>query len=73
MSIDGKRRIHGSVVVLVRRFDGPVNWPMLEASFLVVDNLDALNTDLLIGPDTVAQVGGVSIGYGGPGCCIWRS
>ena len=68
VSIDGKRlHIHGSVVVLIRRLDGPVNLPTIEASFLVVDNLDALNADLLIGSDIVAQVGGVSIGYDGPG------
>ena len=68
VSIDGKRlHIHGSVVVLIRRLDGPVNLPTIEASFLVVDNLDALNADLLIGSDIVAQVGGVSFGYDGPG------
>ena len=68
VSIDGQRlHIHGSVAVLIRRLDGPVNLPMLQASFLVVDNLHALNADLLIGSDIVAQVGGVSIGYDGPG------
>ena len=68
VSIDGKRlHIHGSVVVLIRRLDGPVNLPTIEASFLVVDNLDALNADLLIRSHIVAQVGGVSIGYDGPG------
>ena len=67
MAIDGNAlNVHGSVEVSMRRLDGPVYVPQVQVQLLVVDNLDALNTDILIGSDIVSQLGGVSIEYDGP-------
>ena len=68
ISIEGKHlSIHGTVHLSIRRLDGPVYLPLIHVSLLVVDNLSALDTDILVGSDIVAQAGGLDIQYDGPG------
>ena len=68
VAIDGTHlNIHGSVEVCPKRLDGPVYLPKAQVPLLVVENLDALNTDILIGSYVVSMLGGISIKYDGPG------
>eukprot|EP00117_Sycon_ciliatum_P015220 scpid31464/ scgid0234/ Protein NYNRIN; NYN domain and retroviral integrase catalytic domain-containing protein; Pol-like protein len=59
--------VTGSVDMTLKREDGSVYLPTIKVSLLVVPNLDALNTDIVIGSDIVSQVGGVSISHDQPG------
>ena len=68
VDIDGTHlNIHGSVEVCLKRLDGPVYLPKVQVLLLVVENLDALNTDILIGSDVVSLLEGISVRYDGPG------
>ena len=57
----------GCVDVMMRRLDGHVYLPHICATLVVVEDLAALNTDILLGADIAAKTGGVNIAYETPG------
>eukprot|EP00117_Sycon_ciliatum_P045923 scpid44614/ scgid2187/ len=68
LSIDGTPlTILGNVTLRVQRLDGAVHLPRITIDCLVVPNLSSLNTDFLIGTDTIGKVGGLTLRYDGLG------
>ena len=57
----------GTEQLTLCRLDGPVYLLTVTASFSVVNCLATLDTDMLIGADIIAQVGGVTIPHEHPG------
>ena len=57
----------GCVDVMMRRLDGHVYLPHICATLVVVEDLAALNTNILLGADIAAKTGGVNIAYETPG------
>ena len=55
--------LRGQVNLEMERKDTNVQLPLLEITALVVDSLDAVGTEILIGADAIAQSGGVRLRY----------
>ncbi|XP_065182549.1 uncharacterized protein LOC135813378 [Sycon ciliatum] len=63
-------KILGSVLLNLRRLDGPVHLDLLPAvSVLVVPDLSVLNTDMVVGNDVVTRAGGMHLQYA-DGCLL---
>ena len=60
--------ILGSVTLFVQRLDRPVHLPRTTMDYcLVVHSRSSLNTDILIGTDTIGKAGGLTLRYDGLG------
>ena len=55
--------ITGTVELTVSRDDNNVYLPKIKAKFLVVDSLDVVRSDMLIGLDVISSAGGVALEY----------
>ena len=55
--------LRGQVNLEMERRDTNVQLPLLEITALVVDSLDVVGTEILIGADAIAQSGGVRLRY----------
>ena len=63
-AIDGNPLcVLGTVTVKLRRVDGPVLLPCIDVDACVVDNLDVVQSDVLIGNDVVTGSGGLYLDY----------
>ena len=68
-AIDGSTlKIVGKANLSISRDDEHVHLPPISAEFLVVETLDAVSADLLVGLDIISSAGGVRLDYGG----AWR-
>ena len=64
-AIDGSTlKIVGKANLSISRDDEHVHLPPISAEFLVVETLDAVPADLLVGLDIISSAGGVRLDYG---------
>ena len=64
-AIDGSTlKIVGKANLSISRDDEHVHLPPISAEFLVVETLDAVSADLLVGLDIISSAGGVRLDYG---------
>ena len=59
--------ISGAVVLSMERMDDHVKLPRVTIDALIVEELSAVNADILVGVDVISRVGGVSLKYGDNG------
>ena len=63
-ALDGQSlTVSGKVWLTLSRNDDAVHLPEVKAEFLVVDHLDVVDADLLLGLNIITGLGGVSLGY----------